>query len=131
MTTTSGSDSNSVSSGSGDTSQGTEAGTSSAGGSEGAQPATTAASAFPYRELSGCTLKMYGGRPAKSGKEKYGGWTMCSEGVRKGAVVYSFGIGSDVSFDYAVLRRGAKVQGHTGPEGAQSLQTKSLLRLQS
>lgn len=66
------------------------------------------------RELPGCTLRMYGGRAAKSGKEKYGGWTLCSEGVRKGAVVYSFGIGSDVSFDYAVLRRGAKVRGSKG-----------------
>jgi len=66
--------------------------------------------------------------PAEDGKEHYGGWTMCSEGVRKGAVVYSFGIGSDVSFDYAVLRRGPRYSFRQGPGGPLSPLAKSAPR---
>jgi len=35
----------------------------------------------------------------------YGGWTVCPEGLGTGSVVYSFGIGKDITFDLELLER--------------------------
>jgi len=35
----------------------------------------------------------------------YGGWTVCPEGLGRGDVVYSFGIGKDITFDLEMIRR--------------------------
>jgi|TARA_B110000240_G_scaffold168000_1_gene190144 FkbM family methyltransferase len=42
---------------------------------------------------------------------KYGGWWYDSREVREGAVIYSFGLGEDTSWDEALIRRGASVYG--------------------
>lgn len=36
---------------------------------------------------------------------EYGGWWVCPEGIDASSVVYSFGVGEDISFDLAVIRR--------------------------
>jgi len=35
----------------------------------------------------------------------YGGWTVCPEGLHRGSVAYSFGIGKDITFDLELIRR--------------------------
>ena len=35
----------------------------------------------------------------------YGGWTVCPEGLHKGSVAYSFGIGKDITFDIELIDR--------------------------
>jgi FkbM family methyltransferase len=42
----------------------------------------------------------------------YGGWSICPKGLTKEAVVYSFGLGEDISFDLSVIKKyGFKVYG--------------------
>eukprot|EP00475_Leptophrys_vorax_P017261 TRINITY_DN23907_c0_g1_i1.p1 TRINITY_DN23907_c0_g1~~TRINITY_DN23907_c0_g1_i1.p1 ORF type:complete len:118 (+),score=8.97 TRINITY_DN23907_c0_g1_i1:175-528(+) len=53
-----------------------------------------------------CEIDQLGGDPLKN---NYGAWTLCDNHVRTGGIVYSFGIGADVSFDNAILERGGKV----------------------
>jgi len=36
---------------------------------------------------------------------EYGGYAVCSDRIKKDSVVYSFGVGEDVSFDLAILER--------------------------
>jgi FkbM family methyltransferase len=43
-------------------------------------------------------------RKASLGSD-YGGWTIAVEGLDSSSTVYSFGVGNDVSFDLAVIRR--------------------------
>ncbi|GJP76713.1 hypothetical protein CLOP_g7179 [Closterium sp. NIES-67] len=45
------------------------------------------------------------------GGDDYGAWSLCTNHVRPGGVVYSFGIGADVSFDNGMVNRGHKVFG--------------------
>lgn len=40
----------------------------------------------------------------KHGNE-YGGWTICPDGVTKNSIVYSFGIGEDISFDLSLIEK--------------------------
>ncbi|CAI5461344.1 unnamed protein product [Closterium sp. Yama58-4] len=54
-----------------------------------------------------CKLEKVGGR----GGDDYGAWSLCTNHVRPGGVVYSFGIGADVSFDNGMVNRGHKVFG--------------------
>jgi FkbM family methyltransferase len=55
-----------------------------------------------------CTLTRYGGK--EGAKNPYGAWTLCSEILNRDSHVFSVGIGSDVSFDAAVIKRhGARV----------------------
>jgi FkbM family methyltransferase len=35
----------------------------------------------------------------------YGGWTLCPDELHSGSVVYSFGLGTDISFDRALIDR--------------------------
>ena len=35
----------------------------------------------------------------------YGGWTVCPDGLGSGAVVYSFGVGKDITFDLEMIQR--------------------------
>jgi len=53
--------------------------------------------------VSACTLTRYGGQP--SAKVVYGAWTLCSEYLNESSHVFSVGIGGDVSFDAAIVRR--------------------------
>ncbi|GJP32808.1 hypothetical protein CLOM_g17412 [Closterium sp. NIES-68] len=67
-----------------------------------------------------CNLETLGGRK----KDGYGAWTLCTNHVRPGGIVYSFGIGGDVSFDNEMLNRGHKVFGFdptVTPEDVSSL----------
>ncbi len=41
----------------------------------------------------------------------YGGWWYDSNTITDGAVIYSFGLGEDTSWDEALIRRGANVYG--------------------
>ena len=36
---------------------------------------------------------------------EYGGWTICSTGISSESVIYSFGIGEDISFDLELIER--------------------------
>ncbi|CAI5495852.1 unnamed protein product [Closterium sp. Naga37s-1] len=51
-----------------------------------------------------CKLEKVGGR----GGDDYGAWSLCTNHVRPGGIVYSFGIGADVSFDNGMVNRGHK-----------------------
>jgi FkbM family methyltransferase len=42
---------------------------------------------------------------------EYGGWWYDSRKIKEGAVIYSFGLGEDTSWDEALIRRGASVYG--------------------
>lgn len=57
-----------------------------------------------------CEVAIVGGRK----RDGYGSWPLCINHVPKDAIVYSFGIGLDASFDAAMMKRGAKV-GFTTP----------------
>jgi FkbM family methyltransferase len=35
----------------------------------------------------------------------YGGWAICPDSITKNSIVYSFGIGEDISFDLALIKR--------------------------
>ncbi|CAI5477206.1 unnamed protein product [Closterium sp. Yama58-4] len=54
-----------------------------------------------------CKLEKLGGRK----NDGYGAWTLCTNHLRPGGIVYSFGIGGDVSFDNEMVNRGYKVFG--------------------
>ncbi|CAI7840777.1 unnamed protein product [Closterium sp. NIES-53] len=54
-----------------------------------------------------CKLEKLGGRK----KDGYGAWTLCTNHLRPGGIVYSFGIGGDVTFDNEMVNRGYKVFG--------------------
>ncbi|CAI5945401.1 unnamed protein product [Closterium sp. NIES-64] len=54
-----------------------------------------------------CKLEKLGGRK----KDGYGAWMLCTNHLRPGGIVYSFGIGGDVSFDNEMVNRGYKVFG--------------------
>lgn len=54
-----------------------------------------------------CRVEHVGGRA----KDGYGAWSLCGDHVHVGGVVYSFGIGGDVSFDNAMVDKGLKVYG--------------------
>lgn len=43
---------------------------------------------------------------------EYGGWWYDSKTIKDGAVIYSFGLGEDTSWDEALIRRGASVYGY-------------------
>lgn len=49
--------------------------------------------------VKSCALHKVGGR-----KDGYGAWTICTENLDKNSVVFSIGIGSDVSFDVEIMR---------------------------
>ncbi|CAI5508477.1 unnamed protein product, partial [Closterium sp. Naga37s-1] len=51
-----------------------------------------------------CKLEKLGGRK----KDGYGAWTLCTNHLRPGGIVYSFGIGGDVTFDNEMVNRGYK-----------------------
>lgn len=36
---------------------------------------------------------------------EYGGWSVCPNGLTKESIVYSFGVGEDISFDLAMIER--------------------------
>eukprot|EP00966_Prymnesium_polylepis_P202016 4680154-Prymnesium_polylepis.1 len=52
---------------------------------------------------SHCKLARYGG--VNRGTYWYGAWTLCSEPLGPLSVVFSVGIGGDVSFDAAIVKR--------------------------
>lgn len=75
-------------------------------------PGTTTVNDFcrgpPPPLVRSCTLTRYGGK--EGAKNPYGAWTLCSEMLNRDSHVFSVGIGSDVSFDAAVIKRhGARV----------------------
>lgn len=43
--------------------------------------------------------------PTERHGSDYGGWTVCPDGLRADSVVYSAGVGEDVSFDLALIAR--------------------------
>ena len=47
-----------------------------------------------------CWPRKFGGRPV----DNYGAWTLCTEGLRDNANVWSFGVGGDISFEIEVKR---------------------------
>lgn len=50
----------------------------------------------------------------------YGGWVVAHESIKKDSVVYSFGIGTDISFDLAMIAQyGTKVYGFDPTPGSQ------------
>lgn len=58
--------------------------------------------ALPYRVQHRCPLERHG--------SWYGGWTLCPTGLSSGSIVYSLGVGEDISFDRSVLEAyGARV----------------------
>ncbi len=54
-----------------------------------------------FRPQVRCSLLRVGGRPGAD----YGAWTLCPDGLAPDSVVYSFGIGNDISFDLDLIRR--------------------------
>lgn len=51
----------------------------------------------------------------------YGGWVVASKNLTKDSIVYSFGIGTDISFDLAMLAHyGTKVYGFDPTPGSQT-----------
>lgn len=36
---------------------------------------------------------------------EYGGWTICPDKITKSSIIYSFGIGEDISFDLEIIKR--------------------------
>jgi FkbM family methyltransferase len=43
-----------------------------------------------------CNKKYYG--------SNYGGWTICPEYLNRNSIIYSFGVGKDISFDLAIIK---------------------------
>ncbi len=40
----------------------------------------------------------------------YGGWTICADSLDENSIIYSFGVGKDISFDLSIIKRfGSKV----------------------
>ncbi len=39
------------------------------------------------------------------GSQKYGGWFICPDKINKNSIIYSFGVGEDVSFDLDIIRK--------------------------
>ena len=39
------------------------------------------------------------------GNKEYGGWLVCNRNISKDSIVYSFGVGEDVSFDLSLIRK--------------------------
>lgn len=39
------------------------------------------------------------------GDPNYGAWTFCPEGLTRGGIVYSFGVGEDISWDLAIIEQ--------------------------
>ena len=62
------------------------------------------------------------------GHASYGAWTFCPEGLTRGGVVYSFGVGEDISWDLAVIEKyGVTVHAFDPtPRSAQFVQRQSL-----
>jgi FkbM family methyltransferase len=54
-----------------------------------------------YRRQVQCYLARVGGHPVTH----YGEWALCPTGLSAESVVYSFGIGEDISFDLDLIRR--------------------------
>lgn len=91
---------------------------------DGAPPATdwldaAANSLIPVAESprlsASCTLRCFGGQ-TRGDREcnTYGSWTLCEDVItasrRREPLVYSIGIGSNVAFDIAMVRAGARVR---------------------
>lgn len=49
-----------------------------------------------YRDQIKCEKRQYG--------SNYGGWVVCPAGIGKESIVYSFGVGEDISFDLALIQ---------------------------
>ncbi|WP_224982615.1 FkbM family methyltransferase [Geomonas agri] len=62
------------------------------------------------------------------GELSYGAWTFCPEGLTRSGVVYSFGVGEDISWDLAVIEKyGVTVHAFDPtPRSAQFVQRQSL-----
>ncbi|MBN1680151.1 MAG: FkbM family methyltransferase [Anaerolineae bacterium] len=43
--------------------------------------------------------------PVERHGSDYGGWTICPEGLSPQSIVYSFGVGEDISFDLSLIER--------------------------
>jgi FkbM family methyltransferase len=74
-------------------------------------------------------LYTYDVHPRKSAfGSDYGGWTIAPAGLDSSSTIYSFGLGNDVSFDLALMKRfGCKVHGFDpSPPVAQWIGTQSL-----
>lgn len=52
---------------------------------------------LPYRAEHRCNKVRLG--------SLYGGWAFCPDGLTASSVVYSFGVGNDISFDLAIIER--------------------------
>ena len=52
---------------------------------------------LPHRIQVNCSRDFLG--------SEYGGYCMCPENIDRDCVVYSFGIGEDISFDLALIQR--------------------------
>ena len=46
------------------------------------------------------TKELHGGRPLSG----YGSWTICPDGITPKSIVYSVGVGDDISFDVSLIR---------------------------
>jgi FkbM family methyltransferase len=46
------------------------------------------------------TKELHGGRPHTG----YGSWTICPEGITAGSIIYSVGVGDDISFEVSLIR---------------------------
>ena len=55
------------------------------------------------RQLIGTELRHF--VQVRVPKERYGGWTLSPGGLEAGSVVYSFGVGDDVTFELALIAR--------------------------
>src|SRR6266404_1520197 len=52
-----------------------------------------------YRPQVRAAKKMLGGRPVTG----YGAWTFCPEGISAKSIVYSVGVGDDISFELSLI----------------------------
>jgi FkbM family methyltransferase len=53
-----------------------------------------------FRPQMRVTKQMHGGRPVTG----YGAWTLCPETISASSVVYSVGVGDDISFELSLIR---------------------------
>jgi FkbM family methyltransferase len=53
-----------------------------------------------YRPQVLTTKELHGGRPLTG----YGSWTICPEGITPKSIVYSVGVGDDISFEVSLIR---------------------------
>ena len=53
-----------------------------------------------YRAQVRTSKELHGGRPVTG----YGAWTVCPEGITSESIIYSVGVGDDVSFDVSMIR---------------------------